>query len=241
MTATPHVRLTVNDLQQQYRMGMLTVKGYLYNWLLASRKRGWKLRTTVREFCRELGVSKSAFYKAIAELRAEPQSDFRFEVRGEIVLWIDDGSTAEDTASTVMDTASTFVDTASTVMENKTPEPSHSKDSSESSTTYSFHTTLSQVEEESLNANEQPAASNGSVRDPDPARPINVAQILAMTKQKLMEQIARQRAEREQRWLEKGRRGIAFRPAGANRMDNLVPSDCCLPWGPPAGAHYQPT
>jgi hypothetical protein len=222
-------------------MGMLTVKGYLYNWLLASRKRGWKLRTTVREFCRELGVSKSAFYKAIAELRAEPQSDFRFEVRGEIVLWIDDGSTAEDTASTVMDTASTFVDTASTVMENKTPEPSHSKDSSESSTTYSFHTTLSQVEEESLNANEQPAASNGSVRDPDPARPINVAQILAMTKQKLMEQIARQRAEREQRWLEKGRRGIVFRPAGENRTDNVVLSDCCSPLGLPAGVHYQPT
>ena len=227
MTATPHVRLTVNDLQQQYRMGMLTVKGYLYNWLLASRKRGWKLRTTVREFCRELGVSKSAFYKAIAELRAEPQSDFRFEVRGEIVLWIDDGSTAEDTASTVMDTASTFVDTASTVMENKTPEPSHSKDSSESSTTYSFHTTLSQVEEESLNANEQPAASNGSVRDPDPARPINVAQILAMTKQKLMEQIAKQRQERE---LRLQRRGI-FRPAGANRTDNS-------PLGLPTGASW---
>jgi len=235
MTVTPHVRLTVNDLQQQYRMGMLTVKGYLYNWLLASRKRGWKLRTTVREFCRELGVSKSAFYKAIAELRAEPQSDFRFEVRGEIVLWIDDGSTAEDTASTVGDTVSTIVDTASTVMESETPEASHSKASSGSS---DLSQTLSQIEEESLDANKQPTG-NGSVRDPEARPPINVVQILVETKRRLMEQIAKQRQERE---LRLQRRGIVFRPAGgANTTDNFVLSGCCSPLGLPAGAHYQPT
>jgi hypothetical protein len=235
-TTTPHVRLTVHDLQEQYRTGKLTVKGYVYNWLLAARKRGWKLRTTVMEFCAQLGISRSAFYRAIAELKAEPGSDFHFKVYGGIELWIED-STAGETASTAGDTVSTIGDTASTVGENKTLEPAHSKDSSAPSDLY---TTSSHVEEESLDTNKQPTA-NGSLRDPDPARPINVAQILAITKQKLMEQIARQRAEREQRWLEKGRRGIAFRPAGANRMDNLVPSDCCLPWGPPAGAHYQPT
>jgi len=235
-TTIPHLRLTVQDLKAQYHRGMLTVKGYLYNWLLAARKRGWRLRTTVREFCAELGISRSAFYKAIAELTAEPGSDFRFEVYGGIELWIED-STAGNTASTAGDTVSTIVDTASTVMENKTLEPAHSKDSSAPSDLY---TTSSHVEEESLDTNKQPTA-NGSVRDPDPARPINVAQILAITKQKLMEQIARQRAEREQRWLEKGRRGIVFRPAGENRTDNVVLSDCCSPLGLPAGVHYQPT
>jgi len=235
-TTIPHLRLTVQDLKAQYHRGMLTVKGYLYNWLLAARKRGWKLRTTVREFCAELGISRSAFYKAIAELTAEPGSDFRFEVYGGIELWIED-STAGDTASTAGDTVSTIVDTASTVMENKTLEPAHSKDSSAPS---DLSQTLSQIEEESLDANKQPAASNGS-RDPAPPKPINVAQILAITKQKLMEQIARQRAEREQRWLEKGRRGIVFRPAGENRTDNVVLSDWCSPLGLPAGACYQPT
>ena len=232
-TAAPHVRLTVHDLQEQYRTGKLTVKGYVYNWLLAARKRGWKLRTTVREFCAQLGISRSAFYKAIAELRAEPGSDFRFEVYGGIELWIED-STVRGTVSTAGDTVSTIGDTPSTTMENKTLEPAHSKDSSAPSDLY---TTSSHVEEESLDTNKQPAASDGS-RDPDPVRPINVAQILAITKQKLMEQIAKQRQERE---LRLQRRGTVFRPAGANRMDNLVPSDCCLPWGPPAGAHYQPT
>jgi hypothetical protein len=210
------------------------VKGYVYNWLLAARKRGWKLRTTVREFCAQLGISRSAFYKAIAELKAEPGSDFHFEVYGGIELWIED-STSAGTVSTIGDTVSTIGDTPSTTMENKTLEPAHSKDSSAPSDLY---TTSSHVEEESLDANKQPAASDGSVRDPAPPKPIDVAQILAITKQKLMEQIAKQRQERE---LRLQRREIVFRPAGANRMDNLVPSDCCLPWGPPAGAHYQPT
>jgi len=234
-TTIPHLRLTVQDLKAQYHRGMLTVKGYLYNWLLASRKRGWKLRTTVREFCAQLGISRSAFYKAIAELRAEPESDFRFEVYGGVELWIEDSRNA-DTVSTIGDTVSTIGDTVSTVGENKTLEPSHSKDSSAPSDLY---TTPSHVEEESLDANKQPAASNGS-RDPAPTKPINVAQILEATRRKLMEQIARQRAEREQRWLEKGRRGIVFRPAGA-RTDNFVLSDCCSPLGLPAGACYQPT
>jgi hypothetical protein len=202
---------------------MLTVKGYLYNWLLAARKRGWKLRTTVREFCAELGISRSAFYRAIAELKAEPGSDFHFEVYGGIELWIED-STSAGTVSTIGDTVSTIGDTPSTTMENKTLEPAHSKDSSAPSDLY---TTSSHVEEESLDANKQPAASDGSVRDPAPPKPINVAQILAITKQKLMEQIAKQRQERE---LRLQRRGI-FRPAGANRTDNS-------PLGLPTGASW---
>ena len=214
-TTTPHVRLTVHDLQEQYRTGKLTVKGYVYNWLLAARKRGWKLRTTVKDFCVQLGISKSAFYKAIAELRAEPESDFRFEVYGGIELWVEE--------STVGDTVSTIVDTASTVMESETPEASHGK---ASSTPSDLYTTSSHIEEESLDTNKQPAASDGSVRDPDPG-PINVAQILAITKQKLMEQIAKQRQERE---LRLQRRGI-FRPAGANRTDNS-------PLGLPTGASW---
>jgi len=233
-TTIPHLRLTVQDLKAQYHRGMLTVKGYLYNWLLAARKRGWKLRTTVREFCAELGISRSAFYRAIAELKAEPGSDFHFEVYGGIELWIED-STSAGTVSTIGDTVSTIGDTPSTTMENKTLEPAHSKDSSAPSDLY---TTSSHVEEESLDANKQPAASDGSVRDPAPPKPINVAQILAITKQKLMEQIAKQRQERE---LRLQRRGI-FQPAGgANTTDNFVLSDCCFPLGLPAGAHYQPT
>jgi len=79
-TTTPHVRLTVSDLKEQYLTGKLTVKGYVYNWILATRKRGWRYRTKIKDFCQELGISRSAFYKAIAELRAEPGSNFYFEI-----------------------------------------------------------------------------------------------------------------------------------------------------------------
>jgi len=76
---TPHVRLTVSDLKQQYLTGKLTVKGYIYNWILASRECGWGYKTKVKDFCEELGISRSAFYKAITELKAELGSKFHFE------------------------------------------------------------------------------------------------------------------------------------------------------------------
>jgi len=179
---TPHVRLTVNDLKQQYLTGKLTVKGYVYNWILASRKCGWKLRTKVKDFCQELGISRSAFYKAIAELKTEPGSKFHFEVPdGEIEMWIDDSTedashdrghtvhdhghpfhdrghphTIVDNPSTIVDTPTTIVDTPSMNVENQTPKAAHSKASTAPSSISHLFTTYIQGEKKSLNANKQP-------------------------------------------------------------------------------------
>ncbi len=170
---TPHVRLTVNDLKEQYLTGKLTVKGYIYNWILASRKCGWKLKTKVKDFCQELGISRSAFYKAIAELKTEPGSRFHFEVPdGEIEMWIDDPtedavhdrghpSMTVDTPSMTVDTPSMTMDTPSMTMENQTPKPAHSKASTAPSSISHLYTTYIQGEKKSLNANKQPM-------DPDP-------------------------------------------------------------------------
>jgi len=247
MKTTPHVRLTVEDLKQQYRTGKLTVRGYLYNWILATRKRGWKLRTTVKELCEELGISRSAFYKAIAELRSEPGSDFRFEVHGEIEMWIEEATTNEavhdhehvsstvDKVSTIVDTMSMTVDAASTTVENKTLEPASSKDPRPLSTISQIYTTTSQAAKESLNANEQPAA----MEIPPPATGTmdslgsssmdtnirgktlsSIADFLAETKRKLMEQVEWQRNQRMQRWLtgvsRVGTQGSSLTPGGSD-------------------------
>lgn len=208
MKTTPHVRLTVEDLKKQYLTGKLTVRGYLYNWLLATRKRGWKLRTTVKELCEELGISRSAFYKAIAELRSEPGSDFRFEVHGEIEMWIEESATDEDVhgdvsstvdmVSTIVDTVSPVVDAASMTVENKRLEPASSKDPRPLSTISQIYTTTSQGEED-LDASEQAVSSSATDLGSLSSR-LKIAEFLAETKRKLQEQVQWQRIQRIQRW-----------------------------------------
>jgi len=245
MKATPHVRLTVEDLKQQYLTGKLTVRGYLYNWLLATRKRGWKLRTTVKELCEELGISRSAFYKAIAELRAEPGSDFRFEVHGEIEMWIEESTTNEavhdhehvsstvDKVSTIVDTMSMTVDAASTTVENKTLEPASSKDPSPLSTISQIYTTTSQAAKESSKASEQPAAMgippvatetmgglNTNSMGMNGNRSLSsIAEFLAETRRKLQEQVEWQRSQRMQRLTgvsRVGTQGSSLTPGGSD-------------------------
>jgi len=181
---TPHVRLTVSDLKQQYLTGKITVKGYIYNWILASRKYGWRYKTKVKDFCQELGISRAAFYKAIAELKTEPGSTFHFEVPdGAIEMWIDDPSnvtigvvydrghlsTNVDTMSTIVDGMSTNVDTMSTIVDDETPKPAHSKASTDPSTSSHLYTTYIHREEDGLNANNHETdldMDNTGSRDP---------------------------------------------------------------------------
>jgi len=199
---TPHVRLDTSDLRNQYHTGKLTIKGYVYNWLLASRKRGWKLRTTVKEFCTELGISRAAFYKAIADLKFEPGSNFHFEAHGEIEMWLEDEpstivdteSTIVDTESTIVDTESTIVDTESTIVENETLKASHSKASSVPSTTshlfYNLKTDLPQATADESFV-EQPTANfpNRANYPGSVSYRLDVAQILEETRKRLQEQV----------------------------------------------------
>jgi hypothetical protein len=200
-TTAPHIRLTVEEIRAQYLTGKLTVKGYIYNWLLATRKRGWRYRTKVKDFCKELGISRSAFYKAIAELKAEPGSNFHFEIYGEIAMWIDEPSTGVDKMSTIVDTVSTIVDTASTTIDNKTPKPAQDKASTAPTDLDQISSDLLQIEgdEDCLNEDKQPTARGGLV-DPQPAESsIDVAKILEETKNHLLAVVQRQREERERK------------------------------------------
>lgn len=79
-----HTRLTIKEVKAQYKDGLLTSKGLVYNWLLAAKKGG--LKKKVRTIWSDLGLSKSAFYKAIKELRLLGLIDFT--VQGEIEMWV---------------------------------------------------------------------------------------------------------------------------------------------------------
>ncbi len=142
---SPHARLTVEEVKAQYKAGLLTVTGYLYNWLLASKREGWRVRSSVSKLSEELGICRAAFYKAIAKLKG--QSLVNFEIHGDIEIWIedrpvlkilstnvdslvsssgknpsinvDDLSTSVENLSTIVDDLSTNVDGLSTIVENQ--------------------------------------------------------------------------------------------------------------------------
>jgi hypothetical protein len=125
---SPHYRMTPEMAQWEFQQGMSTVKGYLYHLIKASRKDGHRFRIkNVRAFCKEQGFSPSAYYKAIAELKADGLIEF--EVHGSMDLWIPEKvisfderksvqnnghlSTKVDTQSIILDTLSTKMDTRS--------------------------------------------------------------------------------------------------------------------------------
>jgi hypothetical protein len=84
---SPHARLTVEEVKAQYKAGLLRVTGYLYNWLLASKREGWRVRSSVAKLSEELGICRAAFYKAISKLKG--QSLVNFEIHGDIEIWIE--------------------------------------------------------------------------------------------------------------------------------------------------------
>jgi hypothetical protein len=155
---SPHARLTVEEVKAQYKAGLLTVTGYLYNWLLASKREGWRVRSSVSKLSEELGICRAAFYKAIAKLKG--QSLVNFEIHGDIEIWIedrpvlkilstnvdsltrnegknpsinvDDLSTNVESLSTILDDLSTNVDGLSTIVENRSSKVLTNIDSGDS-------------------------------------------------------------------------------------------------------------
>ena len=120
----PYHKLTLEEVKQDYQDGLITATGYLYYILKTTRKDGWRFKIeSVRDFCREHGLSRSAFYKAVKVL--QQKRDLNFEVDGKMDLWLgaeflsirEKVSTNGDTQSTIVDTQSTNGDTQSTIVD----------------------------------------------------------------------------------------------------------------------------
>ncbi len=132
MTSTqrsPHLRVTTSDLKWRYEKGFLTVRGYIYDWLLAAKRKGWRLRTTVKDFCEELGIGRTAFYKAIADLRGDAELQFRFEILGEVEMWVGGESSSStekvsaiaNSESTIANSKSAIANSESAIADEETP------------------------------------------------------------------------------------------------------------------------
>ena len=67
--ASPHLRLTPQEVKTLWEKGQYTPKGYLYHLVLAHRREEWAWKiNNVSEFCREWGFVRRTFYKAKAAL-----------------------------------------------------------------------------------------------------------------------------------------------------------------------------
>jgi len=116
---------------------------------------------------------------------------------------VDTASTIEDKESTLVDTMSTIVDTESTVREKEIPKPAQDKASTAPTDLEQLSSDLLPIEErkDCLNKDKpqaglvNPEPALVGLRDPEPAA-IDVAKILAETKQKLWEAVERQRSFR---------------------------------------------
>lgn len=182
----PHYRLTAAEARLEFIDGLSTVRGYIYHLLKSSRKDGHKFRIkNVKSFCEEHGFSTSAYYKAIAELKAIGRIDF--EVHSSMDLWIpekvisleDKTFSKSVETSTIMDTPSTIVDTPSTIVDAKTPNASPTQVPSDSSTIFqSSYSSFKEREKKEINQASKLGRQEGSPQlsaemkgsDPDSAQ-----------------------------------------------------------------------
>ncbi|MGF1566870.1 MAG: hypothetical protein ACFCVD_02145 [Nodosilinea sp.] len=65
----PHLRLTPEEVLENWRNRFYTPAGYLYHLILALRREGWWYRIeNVSQFCRAWELNRRTFYRAKAEL-----------------------------------------------------------------------------------------------------------------------------------------------------------------------------
>lgn len=149
MKRSPELRLTAEELRQDYANGLLSSHSYLYYLIRALRKDGWKLHIpNISIFCEQWGFSDRTFYWAKAKLIKE--NLLNEKIHGSIDLWLDPKTTAtscEQTATSCSGSATPCEQTATSCSE--TPSQTlHSKDSSPSSPSSHLITPLSHLESE---------------------------------------------------------------------------------------------
>jgi hypothetical protein len=159
----PHARITVEEVKAQYKFGLLTISGYLYNFLLASKREGWRLRSNVKKLCADLEISRPSFYRAISSLKNHRL--IGFEIFGEVEIWVeerpclemlnklsqiqDSSSQNRDSLYQIQDNSSQDRDSLYQILDKKSSKPSSEGSSSDSpdliQISYRSNSTLSQL------------------------------------------------------------------------------------------------
>ena len=138
-----HLRLTLNEVIDQYQKKLIKATTLVYYAVKIYRQDGHKLRVKdVNAFCQRLGINRSTFYKAVKNLE-EANVGFRSAPSDGATLWIEE--------SPLGDTESPLGNTESPLGENETSKPSPDKASSSSSNIYQISiNSLSEEERESF-------------------------------------------------------------------------------------------
>jgi len=66
---TQHYRMTQADAIAQYKDGLISATALIYYYLKIKLAPDWKMTLHQRSVCKELGISKAAFYKGIQRLK----------------------------------------------------------------------------------------------------------------------------------------------------------------------------
>src|SRR4028119_1556935 len=91
---TQHYRLSLEKAKQDYRDGIITATGLVYYTVGIYRKQGQKLRVKdIDGFCEQIGINRSAFYKAISKLKTKGR--LNWEAIGGVDLWIPTSNVVE--------------------------------------------------------------------------------------------------------------------------------------------------
>lgn len=69
-------KLTLSSAIALYQNGLISATALVYLYILIKLKPGWKLTLQQRPTCSELGIQKTAFYKAISKLKEQGLIDW---------------------------------------------------------------------------------------------------------------------------------------------------------------------
>jgi len=125
--ANQHLRLTLDEIVDQYKKKLIKATTLVYYAVKIYRQDGHKLQIKdINAFCQRLGINRSTFYKAINNLE-EADIGFHSSLQAGISLWVeesplgDNKSPLGDNESPLGDNESPLGDSESPLGDNESP------------------------------------------------------------------------------------------------------------------------
>jgi hypothetical protein len=116
---TQHYRMTLNSAITEYQEGIISSFGLLYYYFKIRFAPGWKIRIDPQSICKELGLSKDQFYRALRKIK-EKFPQFKFKTISVTVGMMEEQEVAP-TATDSANSATDVVDSPKPVVESTTP------------------------------------------------------------------------------------------------------------------------
>ena len=131
-------KLTLDEALALYQNGLISATALVYFYIRIKLKPGWKLTLHQRPTCSELGIQKTAFYKAIGKLKDKKLIDWEAP-NGLVVSIPQSAETIPQSGETIPQSAETsgqIAESSGQIAENKSSKPAPEKASSASPDSY---------------------------------------------------------------------------------------------------------